>query len=90
MRGYLDVFPEEVQGFPPKRELDLTIELVPNVVPNSKSPYQMNILEINEQKSQLKELVDNKYIRPSVSPWGAPIIFVRKKDGTFRLCSDYR
>ena len=50
----------------------------------------MNILEINELKSQLQELIDKKYIRPSVSPWGAPIIFVKKKDGTMRLCIDYR
>ena len=50
----------------------------------------MNILELNELKSQLKELIDKKYIRPSVSPWGAPIIFVKKKDSTLRLCIDYR
>ena len=50
----------------------------------------MNILELNELKSQLKELIDKKYIRPSVSPWGAPVIFVKKKDGTMRLCIDYR
>ena len=50
----------------------------------------MNILELNELKSQLKEIIDNNYIRPSVSPWGAPAIFVKKKDGTLRLCIDYR
>ena len=50
----------------------------------------MNILELNELKSHLKELIDKKYIRPSVSPQGAPIIFVKKKDGTMRLCIDYR
>ena len=50
----------------------------------------MNILKINELKSQLKELIDKNYIRPSVSPWGAPVIFVKKKDGTLRLCIDYR
>ena len=69
-------------GLPPKRELDFTIEMVPSVVPNSKAPYRKNILELNELKSQSKELIDNKYIRPSVSPWGAPVIFVKKKDGT--------
>ena len=73
---------EEILGLPSKRELDFTIELVPGVVPNSKAPYWMNILEINELKSQLKELIDKKYIRPSVSPWGAPVIFVKKNDGT--------
>ena len=70
LREYVDVFPEEIPGLPPKRELDFTIELVPGVVPSSKAPYQMNILELNELKSQLKELIDKKYIRPSVSPWG--------------------
>ena len=86
MRGYSDVFPEEVPRLPLKRELDFTIELVPSTVPNSKAPYRMNILELNE----LKELIDKKYIRPSVSPWGAPVIFVKKKDKTMRLCIDYR
>ena len=83
-------FPEEILGLPPKRELDFTIELVPGAVPSSKAPYQISILEVNELKSQLKELIDKKYIRPSVSPWGAPVIFVKKKDGTLRLCIDYR
>ena len=50
----------------------------------------MNILELNELKSQLKELIDKNYIRMSVSPWGTPVIFVKKKDGTLRLCIDYR
>ena len=72
LRQYVDVFPEEILGLPPKRELDFTIELVPGVVPSSKAPYRMNILELNELKSQLKELIDKKYIRPSVSPCGAP------------------
>ena len=90
LREYFDVFPEEIPGLPPKRELDFTIELVPGVVPSSKSPYRKNILELNELKSQLKELIDKNYIRPSVSPWGAPFIFVKKKDGTLRLCIDYR
>ena len=70
--------------------MDFTIELVPSAVPSSKAPYRMNILELNELKSQLKELIDKKYIRPSVSPSGAPVIFVKKKDGTMRLCIDYR
>ena len=70
LRQYADVFLEEILGVPPKRELDSTIELVPGVVPSSKAPYQMNIIELNELKSQLKELIDKKYIRPSVSPWG--------------------
>ena len=58
-------------------------------MPSSKAPYRRNILELNELKSQLKELIDKKYIRPSVSPWGAPVIFIKKKDGDLRLCIDY-
>ena len=69
-------------GLPPKRELDFTIELVPSAAPSSKSPYRMNILKLNELKSQFKELIDKNYIRPSMSPWGAPVIFVKKKDKT--------
>ena len=63
---------------------------MPEVVPNSKAPYWMNILELNELKLQLQELIDKNYIRPSVSPWRAPLLFVKKKDGTLRLCLDYR
>ena len=82
LKEYADVFLEEILGLPPKREIDFTIDLVPGVVPSSKAPYQMNILELNELKSQLKELIDKKYIQPSVSPWGEPFIFVKKMDGT--------
>ena len=90
LKEYTDVFPEEIPGLPPKRELDFTIELVPRVVPNSKAPYRMNILELNELKMQLHELIDKNYIRPSVSPWGALVLFVKNKGGTLRLCIDYR
>ena len=82
LREYSDVFSKEILGLPPKWELDFTIELVSGVMPSSKSSYHMNIMELNELKSQLKELIDKNYIRPSVSPWGAPVIFVKKKDGT--------
>ena len=68
LQDFADVFPEEIQGLPPKRDLDFTIELVPGAVPNSKYPYQMNILEMNELKLQLQELIDKHYVRPSVSP----------------------
>ena len=90
LREYSDVFLEEISGLPLKQELDFTIELVPGAVPSSKFPYQMNIPKLNELKSQLKELIDKNYIRPTVSPWGAPVIFVKKKDGTLQLCIDYR
>ena len=88
LRGYSDVFPEEILGLPLKRELDFKIELVPGAVPNSKYHFRIDILDLNELKLQLKEQIDNKYIRPSVSPWGAPVIFVKKKNGTLRLCID--
>ena len=90
LNEFTDVLPEGIPRLPPRRELDFTIELVPGAVPSSKAPYCMNILELNELKTQLKELIDKKYIQPSVSPWGAPVIFVKKKDGTMQLCIDYR
>ena len=68
-RGYSDVFPEEIPGLPPKRELDFTIELVHGAMPSSKYAYWINILELNQLKSQLKELIDKKYIRPSMFPF---------------------
>jgi hypothetical protein len=88
--GIQDVFPEEVPGLPPKRDLDFSIDLVPGAVPTSKVPYRMSTPELVELKVQLKEMLDKGYIRPSVSPWGAPTLFVKKKDGTLRLCIDYR
>ena len=73
LKEYSDVFSKKILRLPMKRELDFTIELVPGAVPSSKSPYRMNILELNELKSQLKEIIDKNYIRPSVSPEGAPL-----------------
>ncbi|XXG85952.1 hypothetical protein AAC387_Pa11g0946 [Persea americana] len=85
-----DVFPDEVPGLPPAREVDFTIELVPGTAPISKAPYRMAPSELYELKKQIQELLDKGFIRPSVSPWGAPVLFVKKKDGTFRMCIDYR
>jgi hypothetical protein len=87
---FQDVFPNELPGLPPKRELDFTIELKPGAEPISKTPYRMTAPELCELQMQLKELLDLGLIRPSVSPWGAPVIFVKKKDGSLRLCIDYR
>ena len=70
--------------------MDFTMQLVPGVIPNSKYPYQMNILDLNELKLQLQELIDKHYIRPSVYPSGAPVLFVKKNDDTRWLCIDYR
>jgi hypothetical protein len=87
---YLDVFPEELSGIPPGRAIEFVIELVPGTAPIFKRPYRMTANQLVELKEQLQELLDNGYIHPSASPWGAPIIFVPKKDGTQRMCVDYR
>ncbi|KAL0551526.1 hypothetical protein IC582_010615 [Cucumis melo] len=87
---FLDVFPDDLSGLPPDKEIEFTIELLPGTAPISQAPYRMASSELKELKMQLQELVDKGYIRPSVSPWGAPVLFVKKKDGTLRLCIDYR
>ena len=89
LKEFSDVFLEEIPGLPLKRELDFTIELVPGVVPNSKAPYWMNMLELNELKLQLQELIGKNYIRPSVSPSEALVLFVKKKDSTLCLRIEY-
>ncbi|XP_074306451.1 uncharacterized protein LOC141641698 [Silene latifolia] len=91
VKEFSDVFPEEIPGMPPYREVDFTIELIPGSAPISKSPYRMAPAELKELKIQLDELLLEKgYIKPSTSPWGAPVLFVKKKDGSLRLCIDYR
>jgi hypothetical protein len=75
---------------PPRREIDLSIDLVPGVSLVSKTPYIMSTPELKELQMQLEELLKKGYICPSVSPWGAPILFVKKKDGTLRLCIDFQ
>ena len=85
-----DVFPEELPGLPPKREIEFAIDVVPSATPASITPYRMAPLELKELKLQLQELLEKGFIRPCVSPWGAPVLFVKKKDGTLRLCIDYR
>lgn len=87
---FADVFPAEIPGFPPVREVEFGIELIPGVSPISRAPYRMAPAELRELKVQLQDLLDKGYIRPSVSPWGSPVLFVKKKDGTMRLCIDYR
>ncbi|KAL0561626.1 hypothetical protein IC582_002066 [Cucumis melo] len=90
VRDYPDVFPEELPRLPPHREVEFAIELEPGTVPISRAPYRMAPAELKELKVQLQELLDKGFIRPSVSPWGAPVLFVKKKDGSMRLCIDYR
>jgi hypothetical protein len=82
LREYRDVFLEEVLGLPPRRDIDFSIELAPGAVLVSRTPYRMSTPEIVELKLQLREMMDRVYIRPSVSPWRAPVMFVKKKDGT--------
>jgi hypothetical protein len=89
VKEFVDVFPEELPGMPPERELEFTIDLKPGTEPIARTPYRMSTPELQELKMQLKELLDLGLIRPSVSPWGALVIFIRKKDGSWRLCIDY-
>ena len=85
-----NVFPEELLGLPPQREIEFAIDVVLGATPTSITPYRMAPLELKELKLQLQELLEKGFIRPSVSPWGAPVLFVKKKEGTLLLCIDYR
>jgi hypothetical protein len=87
LEDFEDMF-KEVLGLPPKRDIDFSINLTPRATPVSKTPYIMSTPELKELQMQLEELLNRGYIRPSVSPWGAPVLFVKKKDGTMRLCID--
>jgi hypothetical protein len=82
-------FSEELPGLPPEREVEVTIDIFPGVSPIAQPPYRMAPKELDELKIQLQELLDKGFIRSSNSPWGAPVLFVKKKDGTLRLCIDY-
>lgn len=90
VQEFVDVFPEELSGIPPDREVEFVIDLLPGTTPVSKAPYRMAPVKMKELMIQLQELLDRKYIQPSVSPWGAPVLFVKKKDGSLRLYIDYR
>ena len=86
---YSDVFSEDLPGLPPDREVEFTIELEPGTAPIWRRPYRMAPKELAEMKKQLVELLEKGFIHPNSSPWGCPAIFV-KKDGTLRMCMDYR
>ncbi|XP_017441063.1 uncharacterized protein LOC108346494 [Vigna angularis] len=90
VNDFPDVFPEEVPGLPPPREVEFSIDLVSGAGPISIAPYRMTPAELAELKKQIEELLEKQFIRRSVSPWGAPVLLVKKKDGTSRLCVDYR
>jgi hypothetical protein len=90
VQEYPDVFLEELPDMTPDRDIEFLIELLPRTPPISKRPYRMSVNELVELKKQLVELQAKGFIRPSSSPWGAPLLFVEKKDGTQRMCIDYR
>jgi hypothetical protein len=87
---YPDAFPKELPGMPPDRGVEFVIDLLPGTAPISKRPYRMSSDQLQEFKAQIKELIGKGFIRASSSPWEAPVIFVGKKDGTQRICVDYR
>ena len=90
VREFPDVFLDDIAGLPPEREVEFNIDLIPRTEPISIPPYRMAPPELRELKSQLEELLSKGFIRPSISPWGAPVLFVKKKYGSLWLCIDYR
>jgi hypothetical protein len=90
VRDFLDVIPEELPRMPPDREVEFVIDLLPGTAPISKRLYMMSVEELKELKKELTKLQEAGYIRPSSSPWGAPVLFVQKNDGSQRICVDYR
>ncbi|GJV34332.1 putative reverse transcriptase domain-containing protein [Tanacetum coccineum] len=90
VKEFSDVFPEDLPGLPPIRQVEFQIDLIPGAAPVARTPYRLAPLEMQELSNQLQELADRGFIRPSTSPWGAPVLFVKKKDGSFRMCIDYR
>ena len=90
VRYYPNVFPEELPGMPPDCDVEFIIDLLPGTGPIAKRPYRMSVDELAELKKQLDELISKGYIRPSASPWGSPVLFIKKKDSSMRMCIDYR
>ncbi|GJW09145.1 putative reverse transcriptase domain-containing protein [Tanacetum coccineum] len=89
VRDFPEVFPEDLPGIPLARQVEFQIDLVPGAAPVAWAPYRLAPTEMKELAEQLQELSDKGFIRPSSSPWGAPVLFVKKKDGSFRMCIDY-
>ena len=90
VKEFPDVFPDDISGLPSDRAIEFVIELISGTKPISIPPYIMAPAELKELKAQLKELLNKSFIRPSTSPWGALVLFVKKKDGSLWLCIDYR
>jgi hypothetical protein len=87
---YPDVFPKELPGMPPDRDVEFSIELLPGIATIWKRPYRMDVKHLVELNKQIEELLEKGFIHPSSSPWGALVLFVNKKDGSRRMCVDYR
>ncbi|GJS18001.1 putative reverse transcriptase domain-containing protein [Tanacetum coccineum] len=90
VRDFSEVFPEDFPGLPPSRQVEFQIDLVPGAAPMARAPYRLAPSKLQELSTQLQEIFDKGFIRPSSSPWGAPVLFVKKKDGSFWMCIDYR
>nr|GFC24615.1 putative reverse transcriptase domain-containing protein [Tanacetum cinerariifolium] len=90
VHDFPEVFPEDLPGLPPTRQVVFQIDLIPGAAPVARAPYRLAPIEMKELSEQIKELSDKGFIRPSSSPWGAPVLFVKKKDESFRMCIDYR
>ncbi|MFS7996270.1 putative nucleotidyltransferase, Ribonuclease H [Helianthus anomalus] len=90
VREFPQVFPDDLPGLPPSRDIDFRIDLIPGANPVAKAPYRLAPSKMRQLSNQLQELLEKGFIRPSTSPWGAPVLFVKKKDGSFRMCIDYR
>ncbi|KAD2805301.1 hypothetical protein E3N88_38678 [Mikania micrantha] len=90
VKDFPEVFPEDISGLPPVRQVEFRIDLIPGATPVAKAPYRLAPSEMQELSGQLQELLDKGFIKPSFSPWGAPVLFVKKKDGSFRMCINYR
>ena len=90
VREFLNVFSQDLPGLPPDREVEFTIDLLPGTAPISKVPYRMTPIELVEVKKQIQDLLCKGFIKPSTSPWGAPILLAKKKDGSQKLCIDYK
>ncbi|GKE48052.1 retrovirus-related pol polyprotein from transposon 17.6 [Tanacetum coccineum] len=90
VREFPEVFPKELPRLPPVRQIEFQIDLIPEAAPVARAPYRLAPLEMHKLSDQLQELADRGFIRPSTLPWGAPVLFVKKNDRSFRMCIDYR
>ncbi|GKB92547.1 putative reverse transcriptase domain-containing protein [Tanacetum coccineum] len=90
VREFLEVFPEDLPGLPLVHQVEFQIDLILGAAPVARAPYRLAPSKMQDLSDQLQELADRGFIRPSTSPWGAPVLFVKKKDGSFRMCIDYR